>query len=558
MPSALLTKFEKFIGKPLKAGRNIAKGFPFDVEDQDPEEGGITVTAVDRDAAVGLLKELRSAGFKTRRVSNTDFVIEASHKVPIKASVSRQVAEKLKVGDEIKTLYGALGVITKIKAYPQVDGQDQYGITLDDGKVVVLDAGEAVSLLGNKRASVKLSHRATAVAATSRRVRYLRRKYGPQIAAQPPKVGTEVQSMTGKRCAVTAYKAGRAVLSNGRNVSLEQLTRDYGWSGKCSITCADDPNTYAMKPYAPSTGRWTFPDSNAASAFSNDARVAGFKTWDYYDRNTKGPADMGVRAYKDEEGALAAMLKKYKAKKSSVGASVRASNGQSALKPLTFEIPKTDQSINMVPELANLGAHLKKVKRNETRTDGWWVAYTYEVPVDKLAAIKSVLKKYKAESIKASVRASNGQPAESTGKLAMDFPSEDQARAFASKAMSVSGARVTCSGKSVSVSYPASAARSVVAAAHASHGKAGAVSADFPANVTVGEHVDLPGGDTGTVEQIINMVATVRRQSDGKMLRLPASKLQLVRASIKAASPSQSTYVVVSDITGKQHLQFSV
>lgn len=76
-----------------------------------------------------------------------------------------------------------------------------------------------------------------------------------------------------------------------------------------------------------------------------------------------------------------------------------------------------------------------------------------------------------------SISASSAEEQRPTGKLTCDFPDEAQARAFATKAMSLQGTRVSCSGKSVSVSYPAGVARSVIAAAHGSHVKAGAISA---------------------------------------------------------------------------------
>lgn len=63
----LLAKLERFAGTSIKPGRNTIKGFPVDIEDQSPDEGGMVLDAVDRDAATGLLKALRAAGFKATR-----------------------------------------------------------------------------------------------------------------------------------------------------------------------------------------------------------------------------------------------------------------------------------------------------------------------------------------------------------------------------------------------------------------------------------------------------------------------------------------------------------
>lgn len=78
--SDLVSKLSKLLIAPLKPGRNNTKsGLPFDVDDQNPDEGGLSITAVDRDAATDLVKELRRAGLKAKRSSNTEILIEASH-----------------------------------------------------------------------------------------------------------------------------------------------------------------------------------------------------------------------------------------------------------------------------------------------------------------------------------------------------------------------------------------------------------------------------------------------------------------------------------------------
>ena len=77
---ALVGKLELYLGKSLKAGRMVTpSGLPFDVEDQDPSEGGIAITAVDRGAFKDLVDELRRAGFKVKPSGSRDIVITASH-----------------------------------------------------------------------------------------------------------------------------------------------------------------------------------------------------------------------------------------------------------------------------------------------------------------------------------------------------------------------------------------------------------------------------------------------------------------------------------------------
>jgi hypothetical protein len=56
---------------PLKPGRNVIHGFPVDIEDQETA-GGISMRGVDRDATSGLIKKLRSTGFRVSRHGNLD------------------------------------------------------------------------------------------------------------------------------------------------------------------------------------------------------------------------------------------------------------------------------------------------------------------------------------------------------------------------------------------------------------------------------------------------------------------------------------------------------
>lgn len=59
----VLTKLEKTFKIKIKKGRNSIDGYPFDIEDQDPEEG-LEITPVDKDAVKGLSKILKKKGFK--------------------------------------------------------------------------------------------------------------------------------------------------------------------------------------------------------------------------------------------------------------------------------------------------------------------------------------------------------------------------------------------------------------------------------------------------------------------------------------------------------------
>jgi len=89
----LVDKLSKFAGEQIKPGRNVIKGYPVDIEDGDPAEG-VEMDAVDRDAATGLLKALRSAGFKTRRVGDLGIVVVMSN-TPVAAGVPSPSSQNL-------------------------------------------------------------------------------------------------------------------------------------------------------------------------------------------------------------------------------------------------------------------------------------------------------------------------------------------------------------------------------------------------------------------------------------------------------------------------------
>ena len=69
----LIDNIETWSGETIKVGRNVLKGFPVDIDESDGTY--LDMTAVDRDAAAGLAKELRSVGFKVKLV-NKDLSVE--------------------------------------------------------------------------------------------------------------------------------------------------------------------------------------------------------------------------------------------------------------------------------------------------------------------------------------------------------------------------------------------------------------------------------------------------------------------------------------------------
>jgi hypothetical protein len=57
----LVDNFDAWNGKKIKVGRNVIKGYPVDIDDSDGTF--LEMTAVDADAAKGLMKIMREAGF---------------------------------------------------------------------------------------------------------------------------------------------------------------------------------------------------------------------------------------------------------------------------------------------------------------------------------------------------------------------------------------------------------------------------------------------------------------------------------------------------------------
>lgn len=76
--SAFLSRFEKIVGA-IKPGRNNLFGkYPVNIPDQSPDEGGLFMSAVDRDAAKDAVRELKAKGFKVSWDGNKDFTVTES------------------------------------------------------------------------------------------------------------------------------------------------------------------------------------------------------------------------------------------------------------------------------------------------------------------------------------------------------------------------------------------------------------------------------------------------------------------------------------------------
>lgn len=73
---SLIDRFESWAGTPMKVGRMTLKGFPADVNDSDGEY--MDLDAVDKDAASGLAKALKKAGFKVSRHGPVGILVEAA------------------------------------------------------------------------------------------------------------------------------------------------------------------------------------------------------------------------------------------------------------------------------------------------------------------------------------------------------------------------------------------------------------------------------------------------------------------------------------------------
>lgn len=70
---SVVDRFQNFAGQQIVVGRNVIQGFPVDI--QADFENGLTMTAVDADAAGGLFNLLQASGFVVQRVGTLDLVV---------------------------------------------------------------------------------------------------------------------------------------------------------------------------------------------------------------------------------------------------------------------------------------------------------------------------------------------------------------------------------------------------------------------------------------------------------------------------------------------------
>jgi hypothetical protein len=71
---SLIQNLEAFKGGKIKMGRNTINGYPVDLQQGDDED--IDMIGVDKDAASNLIKTLRAAAFKVKRMSDTTFYVD--------------------------------------------------------------------------------------------------------------------------------------------------------------------------------------------------------------------------------------------------------------------------------------------------------------------------------------------------------------------------------------------------------------------------------------------------------------------------------------------------
>jgi hypothetical protein len=103
--NALIDKLESFAGQALKPGRFTIKGYPVDISDSDGSF--IEMNAVDRDAASGLINELKKSGFKVRRSGDKGIVLNTKEEpkmalVKIKLLNGRYINVEEEVAKEVE------------------------------------------------------------------------------------------------------------------------------------------------------------------------------------------------------------------------------------------------------------------------------------------------------------------------------------------------------------------------------------------------------------------------------------------------------------------------
>lgn len=100
-------KLEAWAGIKIKPGRNVLKGYPVDINDQDPAEG-LEMLAVDGDAAKGLVKLLRGAGFKAKYGGSNWVILDPIAMSNISAGSPHAAEEAASLARAIKPVYDKL------------------------------------------------------------------------------------------------------------------------------------------------------------------------------------------------------------------------------------------------------------------------------------------------------------------------------------------------------------------------------------------------------------------------------------------------------------------
>lgn len=72
---SVIDRLEKFAGSKIKPGRNVIKDYPVYIHD-NPDGTYIEMDAMDKDAAKGLSRALRSAKFRVTRDGDTGITIK--------------------------------------------------------------------------------------------------------------------------------------------------------------------------------------------------------------------------------------------------------------------------------------------------------------------------------------------------------------------------------------------------------------------------------------------------------------------------------------------------
>lgn len=359
------------------------------------------------------------------------------------------------------------------------------------------------------------------VGKTSRRVRYLRGKYGPGKAAKAPEPGTQLTHSSGRQVTFSGMVGNTCKLSDGRRMSLGKMSRDYSWSGK-SVECARGRGLRGWHSLLPPTTR-------------NPLRETQHEPPTKYQTPTlvmitSLRVGESRRFGQEPNGRPVSVYRVSDTEWSTNYASTRNSNRLTAQQALADVMSRVDKELmmglgpqrttlalvkpgqyfqmgtsgavyKMLPDGEYMDLQSRTIKKvalagrppveimdkQEVRDMGLKLSsFNPQTPEEKQQRLtflrrqmqalakkgdksSQTYKNYLAEYQKLSKTRTGGlsmsNVEEESGKCNCDFPSEQQAQAFAAEAMKVPGAKVTCSGKSVSCTYPHAAGASIMASA---------------------------------------------------------------------------------------------